>query len=76
MKILQIIEGHINKARAGTPLSSRAIELISRWRMRHCKACKVNGKPCLKPGNKCCQCNCDMEAKTRAVNAKCPLGKW
>lgn len=77
MKPLQIIEGHINKALSATPLASTEIEALSAQRITHCNECKHDdGSSCLSPSQTCCRCGCDMQAKTRAVNAKCPVGKW
>lgn len=61
---------------AGTPLANREVELLSYCRMRICRDCKVDGKDCLNPSHKCCKCGCNMPAKTRVLNAKCPLAKW
>jgi hypothetical protein len=76
MNLIHIVEGYLNKTLAGTPLRNKAIEMLSRVRMRECTSCQVNMKPCLSATKHCCVCGCDMEAKTRALNAKCPLHKW
>lgn len=40
-------------------------------RMAICKAC-----PLLRPMNRCKECGCFMDAKTKLKNVSCPLGKW
>lgn len=74
--IPQIIEGHFYKALSKTPLANTEVETLADMRMKICVACTKDDKPCLNEANRCCRCNCDMEAKTRAINSKCPLGKW
>ena len=74
--IPQIIEGHFYKALSKTSLAHTEVETLADQRMKICHACTKDDKPCLNESKRCCRCNCDMEAKTRAINSKCPLGKW
>jgi hypothetical protein len=83
MNLIHIVEGHIRKQLSGTPLANKEVELLARVRMRECDRCTTTDlsvtkleKPCLSPSKKCCVCYCDMEAKTRVLDAKCPIGKW
>lgn len=32
--------------------------------------------PGLRAGRFCNSCGCDMQAKTKVVDAKCPIGRW
>lgn len=74
--IPQIIEGHFYKAISKTGLADIEVETLATMRLKICGDCTKDGKPCLSDSKHCCRCGCDMEAKSRAINAHCPLGKW
>lgn len=75
--LLHIIEGHVNKAISNTALADSEVEKLAAMRMAACICCKTDqDQPCLIEQKRCCKCGCDMEAKTRVLGAKCPLGKW
>lgn len=44
---------------------------LQKSRMETCKSC-----PELTMFNRCRQCGCFMDVKTRLTGAKCPLDKW
>lgn len=70
MGIKEITEGYYNLLKAKTKSSKKDIEEISDYRWGICGGCEdLNGK-------KCGICGCDLDAKTRAKSAKCPIGKW
>lgn len=46
-------------------------ELKSKERLDICLSC-----PEIRTLNRCNQCGCFMNIKTRIYNSKCPLGKW
>jgi len=74
---LHIIEGHVNKALSNTPLANSEVEQLGAMRMKICMACKNDqDQPCLNVQKRCCICTCDMEAKTKVLDAKCPKSKW
>lgn len=77
MNPLHIIEGHVNKAISKTILADSEVELLASERLLICTGCKdTAGNKCLNDTDRCCRCGCDMQAKTRALNAKCPINKW
>lgn len=77
MNPLHVIEGHVNKALSKTALANNDVELLAKERLLICTGCKDgNGNACLNDAERCCRCGCDMQAKTRVLNAKCPIGKW
>jgi len=83
-KIGQIIEGHTNKMLSKAGMLNNEIEKMSELRFADCLLChliphpkdpSING-PGLSETNRCKQCNCDMEAKTKVTDAFCPIGRW
>lgn len=72
---LSIAEGHINLARKKLGVANEDVEQLAVLRLAHCRLCKINGNPGLVDG-RCIVCRCKMEAKTRVLTAKCPVGKW
>lgn len=75
MKVLQIMEGELQRQLSNTPLANKEVEQLSELRMKHCRSCRINNEPGLKD-SRCTVCGCFMERKTRALNATCPVGKW
>ena len=84
----QIIEGHFNKLLDKAGALPDDTKKLSEMRMADCLLCAHTPHPS-KPGqngpgllnNKYCDkskggCGCDMEAKTKVINAKCPIGRW
>jgi hypothetical protein len=83
-QIGQIIEGHFNKAISKVGMLKEDTEKLSNLRMADCLLCDVTPRPDNKnavgPGLReqkyCKNCGCDMEAKTKVIDAKCPIGRW
>lgn len=73
---LHILEGYIRKGLKGTKLANHEIEHMSKLRLQLCRDCKKDGSKCLSEKAKCCECGCNMEAKTRVMGESCPIGKW
>jgi membrane protease subunit (stomatin/prohibitin family) len=46
-------------------------EEVSKQRMEICKSC-----PSLIAMNRCKECGCFMDVKTKLARFSCPLGKW
>jgi hypothetical protein len=74
-EIKQIAEGYWNLLRKKTGYTNAEVEQLANLRLDHCGICQVNNQPGLVNG-RCILCNCVMESKARAINAKCPVGKW
>jgi hypothetical protein len=83
-KIGQIIEGHFNKQLNKVGLLPSDTKALSELRFADCLLCdalphpsnkNING-PGLRDKKYCNACGCDMEAKTKVINATCPIGKW
>lgn len=72
----QIIEGHANNLLGKAGMLEGDTKAIAEQRFEICKSCIVKEKPCLSQNLTCCMCGCYMPAKTKAISAKCPLGKW
>jgi cytochrome c2 len=80
----QIIEGHTNKALAKAGMLNDDMTKLSEARFADCLLCHLTPHPknanLMGPGlnesNRCKQCSCDMEAKTKVIDAKCPIGRW
>lgn len=52
-------------------LAAPAPKELADERMAICHACPHLGKL-----NRCKECGCFMDAKTKMLHQKCPLGKW
>ena len=70
-----IAEGYINLARKKVGVANVNIEEIAAERERICIGCTDGRNQVLVEG-KCTKCGCVMEAKWRARNANCIIGKW
>lgn len=70
-----IAEGYANLARKKMGFAKEEVEATAALRARTCNDCTDGGNPVLVNG-KCTKCGCVMEAKWRALNAKCIIGKW
>jgi hypothetical protein len=70
-----IAEGYTNLARKKIGFAKPDIEQIAVLRENVCNTCTDGGNRVLVSG-KCTKCGCVMEAKWRALNAKCIIGKW
>lgn len=90
-QISQIIEGHFNKYLDKAGMLPDDTKKLSEMRFADCLLCdsiphpaappspKGEGKrngPGLRDGKYCNSCGCDMEAKTKVITAKCPIGRW
>lgn len=86
--ISHIIEGHANNVLDKLGLLDADTKRMSELRFADCLLCDslphpqdatrkgpglVNGKYCNKAAG---GCGCDMEAKTKAKEAQCPIGRW
>lgn len=84
-KMGQIIEGHFNKVLDSFGLLPDDIKMMATERFKQCISCGTTPNPKqpdemgrgLDPSNnKCRYCTCDMEAKTKVIDTKCPIGRW
>jgi len=73
--LAQMAEGYYNLMKKGVGVANEEVEQLAALRMDQCNTCENNGRPTL-VGGKCTLCGCLMSAKTRSLNAKCPLKKW
>lgn len=80
----QIIEGHFNKHLDKVGLLPSDTKSLSELRFADCLLCEHLPHP-KKPGENgpglrdkkyCKDCGCDMEAKTKVIDAKCQIGRW
>lgn len=80
LNLRQIAEGYLNLVLKGTSIEDHKVEILSRERMKLCKACPSfdnTGESCTlihhrKHKMGCCKiCGCYMEAKTRSITSKC-----
>lgn len=78
MEVTNIIEGHANLALKKLGMPNEEVELMATLRERICRTqCTANnGDTFLNNEDRCTACNCKMEAKWRAIGAKCPVGTW
>lgn len=74
-KITTIVDGFTQLAKKTVGMPNEEVELTATLRERVCNGCIVDNNPVLFEG-KCTKCGCVMAAKWRAINAKCPIGKW
>tara|TARA_R110002126_G_scaffold134759_2_gene278937 strand:+ start:86 stop:298 length:213 start_codon:yes stop_codon:yes gene_type:complete len=70
MSSIDAIVGFSNLAKKKLNMSDSIIEDMSTKRMEVCNSCPE------KKGNACGKCGCNLEAKTRAKTASCPIKKW
>ena len=71
MDIKQVTEGYYNLLKKKIKISSKDIEDMSQYRLEICTSCEEFTEK-----QTCNVCGCNMNAKTRAQSAKCPIGKW
>lgn len=80
----QIIEGHFNKMLDKVGMLPDDTKKRGEIRFADCLLCEftpvpgnqnTNG-PGLRDKKYCKSCGCDMEAKTKVLEAKCPIGRW
>lgn len=72
--ISEIQEGYENLNKKYLGIADPNIERLSEQRYNECKK-----EPCEFFDNNikfCDECNCDLEAKTRAPKSRCRIGKW
>ena len=87
-QIGHIIEGHLNKLLDKAGVLPEDTKQLSDLRFADCLLCDSLPHPS-KPGQtgpglvnqQYCNkskggCGCDMLAKTKVINAKCPIGRW
>lgn len=67
----QIIEGHGNNLLSKAGMLPEDMEAIAKQRMDICEPCEN-----FTLGRTCKKCGCFMPAKTKAIKATCPIGKW
>lgn len=67
----QIVEGHGNNLLDKAGILPGDIKALAEQRLDICKTCEK-----FTPSKTCAQCGCFMPAKTKAIKATCPLGKW
>lgn len=80
----QIIEGHFNKYLDKAGMLPQDTKHLSELRFADCLLCnalphpkdKNQNGPGLRDGKYCNSCGCDMQAKTKVITAKCPIGRW
>lgn len=79
----QFIEGHFNNALSNVGLLPNDMEQLAKSRFDQCLTCHSTPKPYsnepgpgLRNNQYCNQCGCDMLAKTKAISATCPAGRW
>jgi len=70
--IENIVEGWWNYARHKIGIDNEGVEMLAKVRGEICLACPSVGKNEIM----CGECGCAVKAKIRAINEKCPLGKW
>jgi hypothetical protein len=75
LNLKDIANGYYNLLLKGVGVPNEQIEELAAKRLEHCDACETNGAPTILGGH-CTLCGCLMSAKSRSINAKCPLGKW
>ena len=71
MDIKNVTEGYYNLLKHKIKISRKDIEDMSQFRLEVCASCED-----LRKDLSCDVCGCDLNAKTRATKAKCPVGKW
>ncbi len=91
IQVGQIIEGHFNKMLDKVGMLPDDTKKLSEIRFADCLLCDLTPIPSEahlpKPMHKqvgpglrdkkyCNSCGCDMEAKTKVIEAKCPIGRW
>jgi hypothetical protein len=84
IQVGQIIEGHFNKMLDKVGMLPDDTKKLSEIRFADCLLCEFTPHPTDKntngPGLRdkkyCNSCGCDMEAKTKVIEAKCPIGRW
>lgn len=78
----QIVEGHFNNVLDKAGLLPEDMQALAGARMRACTSCHTTPTPQGAPtgpglrGDNCNSCSCYMPAKTKVLNAKCPIGRW
>jgi hypothetical protein len=87
----QIIEGHFNKMLDKVGMLPDDTKKLGEIRFADCLLCEFTPHPAfakatageptqMGPGLRdkkyCKSCGCDMEAKTKVLEAKCPIGRW
>ena len=83
-QIGQIIEGHFNKYLDKAGMLPDDTKKLGELRFADCLLCaslphpqkKNENGPGLRDDKYCNSCGCDMEAKTKVITAKCPIGRW
>lgn len=72
MEFKNIAEGFLNLARKELNIANEGVEEVAVWRYSKCLSCDQLNKE-----NKTCKiCGCFMQAKVRATDATCPIGRW
>lgn len=71
LNIKLITEGYYNLLKSKIKISKKDIEDLSTYRLSICAACED-----FREDNTCSNCGCNMNAKSRARSARCPIGKW
>lgn len=71
MEIKNIAEGFLNLAKKELDIADENVEKVAIWRYSKCLQCEN-----LQSDKTCKICGCFMKAKTRAMDASCPISKW
>ncbi|MFN5170002.1 MAG: hypothetical protein ACK5DD_10265 [Cyclobacteriaceae bacterium] len=80
----QIMEGHFKKTIDKVGLLPEETKKLSEIRFAACTTCDTTPHPTvpsqngpgLRDNQYCRACGCDMQAKTKVIEAKCPIGRW
>jgi hypothetical protein len=67
----RLIEGHFNNALDKVGLLPDDTKALGKIRFEKCSACES-----LRNNRYCGRCGCDMQAGTKVIDVKCPVGKW
>ena len=85
MEINQIIDGWANLVKDKLNLLHPPIKAVAELRLRHCNTCPIRKNNICDPNSTITHtitkklvkgCGCNIAAKTLAMAAKCPAGKW
>ena len=85
MQLNQILEGWGNLIKDKFNLLDGAIKTVAEARLIYCDVCPIRKNNVCDPnstrkhvitGNNVKGCGCNIAAKTLAMQAKCPAGKW
>ena len=70
-QLKEIADGYKNSVKSKLGLSSEEDERIFKERRAICDACDRKSDL-----DKCLECGCPLDKKTKSLISNCPLGKW